>query len=271
MTQSGGPGFCRELNPSEYPLLARALGDTPETVISVHKLTRGLCKAWVTGRAESFCAAIIQGDDLPEEPMLFGDDADLLWDLLKTVPGWVSPNLIPEVAPAIGAAIEAKMGVSVRYYGDVYHAMAAPAPKIAEDVVRQLTLDDLPLLQATRVGPWAGGYESPRDLLADGVAAGAIIAREIVCIAHTYARSEHHADIGVRTFKAWQSRGFATAAAAIVARLVQEAGQTPVWSAGENNAASLRVAEKLGFREVSRRTYIMPEKGAGHVQRKASV
>jgi RimJ/RimL family protein N-acetyltransferase len=31
-----------------------------------------------------------------------------------------------------------------------------------------------------------------------------------------------------------------------------------VWSTGEHNLASLRVAAKLGFREVGRMTYVIP-------------
>jgi len=31
----------------------------------------------------------------------------------------------------------------------------------------------------------------------------------------------------------------------------------PVWSTGEDNVASLRVARKLGFEEVGRRTYVI--------------
>ena len=51
-------------------------------------------------------------------------------------------------------------------------------------------------------------------------------------------------------------KGFASSAASIVVRRIQERGRTPVWSAGEGNAASLRVAAKLGFVEVSRRVYL---------------
>jgi predicted GNAT family acetyltransferase len=64
----------------------------------------------------------------------------------------------------------------------------------------------------------------------------------------------------VYTKEAYRRRGFATAAASLVARRVQEAGQIPVWSAGGHNVASLRVAEKLGFEEVSRRVYVIPER-----------
>ena len=50
----------------------------------------------------------------------------------------------------------------------------------------------------------------------------------------------------------------ATAAAALVAERVQAHGRIPVWSCGGTNVASLRVAAKLGFREVSRRVYLLP-------------
>ena len=41
---------------------------------------------------------------------------------------------------------------------------------------------------------------------------------------------------------------------------LQQQALIPVWSAGETNAASLQVARKLGFAEVSRRIYLIPKK-----------
>jgi RimJ/RimL family protein N-acetyltransferase len=38
---------------------------------------------------------------------------------------------------------------------------------------------------------------------------------------------------------------------------VQKARQIPVWSTGENNYASLRIAQKLGFTKVTERTYVI--------------
>src|SRR2546428_793631 len=84
----------------------------------------------------------------------------------------------------------------------------------------------------------------------EGVAAGAVVDRRLVAIAITSARTARHADVGVATLAPWRRRGLATAAASLVTRAVQAAGQTPVWSCGEDNLASLRVARKLGFVEV---------------------
>ena len=56
----------------------------------------------------------------------------------------------------------------------------------------------------------------------------------------------------------WREKGFATAAASRVAQEIQAKGKVPAWSCGEDNIASLRVAQKLGFTEVGRRTYVIP-------------
>jgi predicted GNAT family acetyltransferase len=95
-------------------------------------------------------------------------------------------------------------------------------------------------------------------MLTDGIAAGAVVDGNIVAIAHTYAQTNLHADIGVSTVEQWREKGFATAAASLVAQEIQDRGKVPVWSCGEDNTASLRVAQKLGFTEVGRRTYVIP-------------
>jgi len=241
-------------------LLADALGDAPETVISVHQLRRGLCRAYVAGAPPRFRGAIVQGDDLPEEPTGFGSDAAVLWELLRSLEGWECVNVSTEVAPALGNIMEKHLGAPVRYYGDIYHVLDQPVRESRHEAVRQLTLDDLELLQSAPVASPGGGFGGPRPLLTHGVVACAIVSGRIVCLAQTYARSERHADIGVFTHEDWRGRGFATAAAAIVARRVQEAGQTPVWSTGEDNWASLRVAQKLGFTKISQRTYVIPQR-----------
>jgi len=93
--------------------------------------------------------------------------------------------------------------------------------------------------------------------LTEGVVACAVVAGEVVARAYTAALSPRHADIAVDTLDGWQGHGFATATASVVAREVQAAGHVPVWSAGESNRPSLRVAEKLGFTAVLRRTYVI--------------
>ena len=237
--------------------LADALGDTPETAISVHLLRRGCCRAYAAGDPHHFDEAVVQSDFCPAEPMGFGSDPAVLWELLKHVEGWDCVNMASDRATALGEIIETETGGRVRYYGDVYHILSRPAASFQNLAVRQLTLDDCQLLESAAEEVQGSGFGNPRGLLSHGIAACATVSDRIVAIAHTHAQADRHADIGAFTAAEWRGSGFATAAASIVAQRVQENGRMPVWSAGEDNIASLRVAQKLGFTEVSRRTYVI--------------
>src|SRR3712207_2523636 len=116
----------RLIDPGAFGVLAAALGDTPETVIAVHLLNRGLCDAFVAGDPPRFDGAIIQAHDLPTEPTAFGDDAATLWELLEGMRGWTCVNVPTALAPALGAIIEERLGTTVRYVDDVYHVLNAP-------------------------------------------------------------------------------------------------------------------------------------------------
>ncbi len=258
--QSVRSSFYQSLDSKGCHVLADVLGDTPETVISVHLLRRGLCRAYVAGEPSHFDGAIIQDKFGPTEPIGFGSDPEVLWDLLKSVEGWDCVDVASECAIALGEIIEKETGACVRYYGDVYHVLSKPALDFQNEFVRQLTLTDLKLLESAPAELQGAGFGSTHNLLSDGVVACAVVSGNIVAIAHTSARTDHYADIGVFTLEEWRGRGFATTAAAIVAKRVREAGQAPTWSAGEDNWASLRIAQKLGFTEVSRRTYVIPDK-----------
>src|SRR5690606_1652433 len=93
----------------------------------------------------------------------------------------------------------------------------------------------------------------------EGCVAGVIRDGELVSLAYTFASSDLHTDIGVVTREDARSQGFATMAGAVVAAAIQADGTIPVWSTGSTNLPSLKVATRLGFREVSRRTYLIPE------------
>jgi len=259
--QLASSNFYQPLDPKGCRTLADALGDTPETIISAHLLRCGLCLAYAAGDPSRFDGAIVQANFLPDEPVGFGSNPEVLWDLLKAVKGWDCVNVASECATSLGEIVERKMGIRIRYYGDVYHILDKPVLNFYSKAVRQLTLADLKLLESAPAEVQGCGFGSPAVLLSEGIVACAIVSGRIVAIAHTSARTEGHADLGIFTLQEWRGHGFATAAASMVAKRVQEAGQTPVWSTGEGNIASLRVAQKLGFIEVSRRTYVVLDKG----------
>jgi L-amino acid N-acyltransferase YncA len=248
---------ARLLEPEKHGVLAAALGDRPETVQSIHMLGEGLCRACVAGDPARFQGAIVQPLAWPEEPVGFGPDPMVLWALLQMLEGWTSILVETEVAPTLGRTIEAEIGRRARYLDELTHLLTEPVRVRPDAAVRLLTLADLALLEAAPLELRTNLWRDTRQLLAEGIVACAIVAEGVVATALVTACSERYADIGVYTREGYRGRGYATATASLVARAVQKGGRTPLWGAGSHNKASLRVAEKLGFREVSRRRYVI--------------
>ena len=244
----------------ERDRLADTMGDAPETVIPVHFLRRGLADAWVVGTAPRFDGVIVQAHLLQQEPWCFGRDPSAIWGLLRPLIDWgrqiISPNVPADLASQLTTLIKQEADVKLRQYGDVYHTLVGRVNEFTVPEVRPLDLEDEALLATYRSNPREMGFATFEDLLTDGAAAGAVVGGNLVALAHTNAMTDRYGDIGVATDEPWRGMGFASSAASIVARRIQERGRTPVWSAGEGNAASLRVAAKLGFVEVSRRVYL---------------
>ncbi len=249
-------GLHSPLPPDQFDALADVLGDAPDTVISVHLLRRRMCKVHLVGNPEAFAACVIRQDPVPAELMAFGTDADALWQLLERMDEWTHVNVASTWGDEVTTAMARGTGQSVRRYGDIYHTLTQAAPTIVHPAVRMLAQADQPLLECAPKRLRPDGYRDLDTALAEGVVAGGIVNEQLVALAHTNARTPRHADIGVYTEEGFRNRGLSTAASAVVAREVMAAGQVPVWSAGETNAASLHVAGKLGFREVFRRVYL---------------
>ncbi len=247
-----------KLTPDECHILADVIGDKPTTVIPVARLTQGTCDAYLVGTLPDYTAALIFDTYCMEEPLGFGTDTDALWQMLKTIDGWSCVNVNPECAKPLGRLIEIDTGASIRYYGDVYHVLKEQVRCYPKKRIHRLQFGDTEILAKAPLEVQGNGYNTHEAMLKDGIVAAAVIDGNIVAIAHTYAETTLHADIGVSTLEQWRGKGFATAAASLVAQEIQARGKVPVWSCGEDNTASLRVAQKLGFAEVDRRTYVIP-------------
>lgn len=248
------------LTSHECKILADSLGDGPETVIPAHLLCRGLARAYVEGTPNQFSGAIVQSVLDPGEPIAVGNDPELIWRILQSVPGWHCISVVPECASDLSEMMKHKTGLKVRHYGEVHLILHQPAQAFHHNAVRQLTKDDLPLLEHSHEELSTHGYENVNVALTEGIIVGGIVDNQLVAIAETPARTPRHADVGIHTLEAWRNQGMATAAASLAAQLVQASGQIPVWSTGEDNDASRRVAEKIGFIETQRRTYLIPQK-----------
>ena len=247
-----------QLSLDELPALARVLGDSPETAIPVHRLMRGACTAYVVGELPQFKGAVIVSRDNPGEPDGFGEDPEALWSILEPLEGWRVVDVSPSVAPKLGALIRASTGSRVAYYDDIYHTLTRPAAVYSHPDVRLLTVDDRALFDGVPDDLKPGMRGDVEIVLREGFVAGAVADDRIVSVAHTNAITDRYADIGVFTHEDYRNRGYSTASASTVAAAIQGRGLTPVWSCGEDNLQSLRVAAKVGFVEVSRRTYVIP-------------
>ena len=242
-------------------LLADMLGDSPETVLAVHALRRQNCQAYIVGELPWIQAALLQISSFPNEPQAFGTDADAILTMLQAIQRWDCVNVASEVAESVGALIQEKMEMAVRYYGDFYYTLSKPVIPFRHKYVRHLRLEDLSLLESAPKEFQGHGYDTPRGLLEEGVVACGIVSGKIVSIAHTAGHTKNFADIGVITHEEWRNKGLASAAASIVAEVLQEKGIIPVWSAGDDNLPSVRIAQKLGFSKVSQRQYVILDKG----------
>jgi GNAT superfamily N-acetyltransferase len=238
--------------------LADALGDTPETVIAGHLLRRGLGDGYLAGKLPHLATAVVRNLAFDtDELMAFGTDAAALWALLRALDGWSCVSVVPAIAQALGALISASGAGSVRFLDDLYHVAARPVPAVPHEAVRLLAPADGQALERASPELPAMGFGSASSLLRDGIAAAAIVDGRIVALAQTSARSPHYADLSVAVLPGYRNRGLATATAALVVGQLQAVGQIPLWSAGEHNVASLRVAAKLGFEQVAQRTYVI--------------
>lgn len=238
--------------------LADALPDGPVTVISRHVLQRGLCTAYVVGSPESFDALVIDGG-APGEPSCYGSDVDAIWTALRRVPGWFAANVDEDVATDLERRVRDHYAVSTRTLGDLYFVLRNAAIVREHPMTRLLAPEDVGLIERAPPELRGAGFESVLAMLRDGVVASAVDDNRIVAIAHTSAVTNGFADIGVVTARGWRDQGLSTACASLVAREIQQSGRMPVWSCGETNGASLRVAEKLGFEFVARRVYLIRE------------
>ena len=129
------------LDPDGTRRLVEAIDETPETVIPIHLLTEGTCKAYAVGDPASSDAVVVQSDSLREEPMGMGGDAHGLWELLRHLDDWTVVNVSPDVAPRLGAIMRDATGRRVCYYGDIYHTLtnwtcsqALGATQLGEDL-----------------------------------------------------------------------------------------------------------------------------------------
>jgi len=240
--------------------VADALGDAPETVIVQQFLRDGGVEVLCAGRPADLEGIVIQVSAFPEEPIAFGTSAEAIASLLPQVHGWTCVNvpadLVDDLIEPVAAAAEAD---SVRLLDDVHHVLRTSSHLTDEGPARLLTVGDRDLVLNAPEVLLGAGIDRVLDRIETGYVAGVIETGQLVSLALTFAISPGYADIGVATHPDWRGRGYGTSVASCVTAAVIEDGRTPVWSCGSTNLASMAIARRLGFEEVFRRVYLIPE------------
>ncbi|MDE0634963.1 MAG: GNAT family N-acetyltransferase [Candidatus Poribacteria bacterium] len=247
-----------KLTPEECLELADVIGDTPTTLNVLDCLKQGMCRAYVFGNLPHITASLVI-DTVYDDAFCFATDVHALWHLLEfqTDLERLIINVDPVHAETLGQRISAKTGIPINHHVEIYQALLEPVCSYANEVVRLLTLADVERLAKATAEVQGYPFQIPQETLADSLAAAAIVNDNIVSIARTYAHTDLHGGISVFTLEEWRGKGYATSAASLVAQQIQAMGKVPVWICGEENIASLRTAQKLGFVEISRRIDIV--------------
>jgi hypothetical protein len=252
------PSTRRLLNASEKKHLAQALGDSPETALAVHLLRQGHGQVYIAGELPHFDAVIIEDYDVGPELLGFGRDISSFLAILKEIPHWDAVNLPHDLGAPLAALICEEMGLQNHLVDDIYQVPGGPVASFHHNHVRMLTHDDIPLLEQTP-DDIRDSFDTDLDVvLHEELVAGAVLPDAgIVSVGCTYGFCEPFVDVAISTLAEYRGRGYARAAASLVAAQVQAAGGTPIWSCAPTNLSSLAVAAKLGFGEVSRRVNVV--------------
>jgi GNAT superfamily N-acetyltransferase len=90
---------------------------------------------------------------------------------------------------------------------------------------------------------------STENFLAHGIGLCMMQEDEILVEAYASALAKIRAEIGAITHEPYRGRGYAPIACAYLAAACQQRGYQPYWSCDTNHIASIRVAQKMGFRQ----------------------
>ncbi len=245
-----------QLGEADFDALARWLGDSLETVVPLHALITRRCSVWLDGPPASPRALVLLADYVRREPWAFGADAAAAVGMFLDIPDVDSLNVSLEAADATAAAMTRATARPTKRFEDLYFLPPGRIEPPGDGPTRILAPGDAPLLRVAAPDARAGPDPFVDVLLREGYCAAAIVDGRVVAQAHAYAVTPHHAEIGAKTSEPFRGRGLSTACGAALCARLQQTSRVPVWSTGETNVASQRVAEKIGMKLVRRRVYL---------------
>jgi GNAT superfamily N-acetyltransferase len=250
----------RAIDPSEAADLEFAIGTTPVTVAALHALRLGLAQAWISGDIFYPRAVVVQRMESPAAPLAYGIDAGAIWAILRTLEGWESVTVDPDIAHDLRPIMNWYYP-NIRPREIMFHALrGAPSqPPPPDGQTRMLSSADVHLLETLPIDDF--GFGTRENMLRDGIAAAALSGGRLVSLAWVSAYAGLYAEVSAYTEPDMRGRGLASYTTWLVMDALIRRGILPVWAVDEGNAGALRIADKLGLLEVSRRVLLTPEQG----------
>lgn len=98
----------------------------------------------------------------------------------------------------------------------------------------------------------ANTWRSPEAFERDGTGFCAIVGGEIACVCYSVFVSGKHHEVDILTVERFRNCGLARATASAFVERAIACDRQPGWNCYEDNAASCRLAESLGFKAVKR-------------------
>ncbi len=239
----------------DYQAICRTIGDSPFTVIPTYHMLQEAVNVTLLGTTDCIEGLAIQLRNLPEEPIVFGESPQAILACLQSLKGWKYVNVSFELADELSHLLSVSLRRSIQSFGDIHYILEQPLKvnklSLHHITCRFLTKDDI------------GKVDNiPVDLINSSIGnyvAGAILDNNMAALAHVSAISDKYADIGVHTDESMRKQGISTYLSQMVIQRLQSEGYIPVWSTGEENFASNRVAEKLGMKFYGKRIYLILE------------
>lgn len=159
--------------------------------------------------------------------------------------------------PELFAGVVLRPSRSLFYgYGSAQPPQPPEVPGVSFAPIDRALLEraDLAGLDAVREEV-AWMWPSVERFCTHGLGQAALAGGEVVCWCTGEYVSEAACGIGIATSPAFQRRGIATAAARRFVAQALGRGIAPHWECSDENAASMRVAEKAGFAPIEAATY----------------
>ena len=142
---------------------------------------------------------------------------------------------------------------------ELLHGADSPIASL-RPCIRSLGPADFDLLEEV---PGLLKRQSP-EAVCQSICAGAVVEGRLVCVAQALGTWGRYGELWVATEPAARRQGYATACACLVIRGMAGAGLLPVFRSQEDDWPALKLAHRLGFKELLRRVSVALEGKDGY-------